>query len=397
MMHSTLGEICDLITDGTHQSPPTGPNGAYRYVTSKNVRPGRLDLNDITYVTAQVHASIYSSCPVKPGDVLFVKDGANTGTAALNTLTEPFSMLSSVALIRPARSRLDPTYLVRWLNSPDGQRAVTQNMSGSAIRRLVLRDIRQIRLPIPSLPEQRRIATILDQADALRSKRVRAITHLRTLVDATFSHMFGNSDDVGHSKSDHAKLGDIAEVVSGITIGRKLNGQRTRLVPYLAVLNVKDRHLNMQTIKHVDATEDEITRYRLRPGDLVVTEGGDPDKLGRGTLWNAELGECIHQNHIFRIRIDPTDMDPVFLCWLVGSQRGKRYFLKSAKQTTGIASINMTQLRDFPLLRPPLEMQRRFRAQVERIDQITEKMKASLAKLEALYASLQHRAFTGQL
>src|SRR6185312_6918107 len=115
--------------------------------------------------------------------------------------------------------------------------------------------------------------------------------------------------------------------------------------------------LDLSTIKVIPATEDELGRYRLKRGDLLLTEGGDPDKLGLGTLWNEELPVCIHQNHIFRVRVTSTAIDPLFLNWLVGSQRGKRYFLRSAKQTTGIASINMTQLRRFPLLLPPLTVQ----------------------------------------
>src|SRR5690348_10681963 len=101
----------------------------------------------------------------------------------------------------------------------------------------------------------------------------------------------------------------------------------------------------MATIKTIEASGDEIARYRLCKNDLVLTEGGDRDKLGRGVLWNDELPVCIHQNHIFRVRLTQPILHPVFLSWLVGSERGKDYFLRAAKQTTGIASINMTQLR----------------------------------------------------
>src|SRR5690606_5885451 len=94
--------------------------------------------------------------------------------------------------------------------------------------------------------------------------------------------------------------------------------------------------------------------------DLLLTEGGDPDKLGRGALWKAALNDCIHQNHVFRVRLTSKDLNPVYLSWLVGSARGKRYFAKQAKQTTGIASINMRQLRGFPLLVPPIALQQRF-------------------------------------
>jgi len=182
-----------------------------------------------------------------------------------------------------------------------------------------------------------------------------------------------------------------------VTKGRKLNGTPTRLVPYLAVANVQDKALQLDNIKSIEATEEEIARYRLQEDDLVLTEGGDPDKLGRGTLWNGELAECIHQNHIFRVRLTSSEIAPIFLNWLVGSERGKRFFLNAAKQTTGIASINMTQLRSFPLLLPPLGLQLAFAARVAEIDALKAHHRAHLAKLDALFASLQHRAFRGEL
>ena len=91
------------------------------------------------------------------------------------------------------------------------------------------------------------------------------------------------------------------------------------------------------------------------------------------------------------------DASPLFLNWLVGSARGKKYFLRSAKQTTGIASINMTQLREFPLLLPPLALQQTFATRIQAVESLKATQRAALAELDALFASLQHRAFAGQL
>ena len=99
--------------------------------------------------------------------------------------------------------------------------------------------------------------------------------------------------------------------VSGITKGRKLNGQPVRTIPYLAVLNVQDRRLNLDVVKEIEATDAEIDRYRLQRDDLLLTEGGDPDKLGRGTLWNDESPECIHQNHVCsKVRLQSKEIVP---------------------------------------------------------------------------------------
>jgi type I restriction enzyme, S subunit len=135
----------------------------------------------------------------------------------------------------------------------------------------------------------------------------------------------------------------------------------------------------------------------LKKDDLLLTEGGDPDKLGRGTLWADELPECIHQNHVFRVRLISKAVTPLFLNWIVGSQRGKKYFLQSAKQTTGIASINMTQLKGFPLLLPPIALQHEFATRIAALGKIKTAQQASLTQLDTLFASLQHRAFRGEL
>ena len=133
------------------------------------------------------------------------------------------------------------------------------------------------------------------------------------------------------------------------------------------------------------------------PDDLLLTEGGDPDKLGRGALWAGELPEAIHQNHVFRVRLKSADLNPVFLNWLVGSLRGKKYFLRAAKQTTGIASINMGQLKKFPLLLPPMAVQRAFANAIKATSAQTTAQRYALEHLDKLFSSIQDRAFRGEL
>jgi len=257
--------------------------------------------------------------------------------------------------------------------------------------------IKDLKVSLPSLPEQRRIAAILDQADALRAKRLEALAQLDGLTQSIFIEMFG--DPVGNPKGwlETNVLGDVAEIVSGVTKGRNLTGKTTRTVPYLAVANVQDKFLNLANVKEIEATEEEVRRYRLQKEDLLLTEGGDPDKLGRGTLWKDELPECIHQNHVFRVRLTADTLTPLFLNWLIGSQRGKTYFLRSAKQTTGIASINMTQLRSFPLVLPPMSLQEEFGQRIGAINRQLACQSESAEHLDSLFTSLQHRAFRGEL
>ena len=250
-------------------------------------------------------------------------------------------------------------------------------------------------IPVPPIEEQRRIAAVLGHADELRTKRRRAISLLDDLAQSIFHGMFMSGSEFEKS----CPLGEVTDITSGITKGRKVPGGVTlKDVPYLAVANVQDKQLDLSAVKVIEASRAEIDRYRLLENDLLLTEGGDPDKLGRGTLWGEELPEAIHQNHIFRVRLNgSSEVNPVYLNWYVGSDMGKRYFLRSAKQTTGIASINATQLKNFPLQIPPMQLQESFAWRIAEVRDTQSTQQASLRALDQLFAALQFKAFRGEL
>jgi len=180
-------------------------------------------------------------------------------------------------------------------------------------------------------------------------------------------------------------LGGIAEIASGITLGRPLRDKPTRRVPYLRVANVKDGWLDLDDVYEIDATDEEIKKCRLRYGDILLTEGGDPDKLGRGTFWQEQIAECVHQNHIFRVRLPSDRFCYDFVSLQIGSPHGKAYFFAQAKQTTGIATINRGVLNRFPLLVPPLPEQRRIAAHLrEQLAGVAQARAATEAQADGL-------------
>lgn len=161
-----LGDCCDKITDGTHNSPPNGSCGDYKYITAKNIKVYGLDLSDITYVTKEIHDEIFSRCNPQKGDVLFIKDGATTGIAIINPLEEEFSLLSSVALIKTKKTLLTAEYLCYAMNSPIFYDYVRSKMEGAAITRVTLKKIKDFPLVFPPLSEQTRIVAHLDNLSA---------------------------------------------------------------------------------------------------------------------------------------------------------------------------------------------------------------------------------------
>lgn len=287
----------------------------------------------------------------------------------------------------------DKMYVTHYLRQPSVVDQVNSMATGANLPRISPKALESVELPLPPLDEQRRIAAILDKADELRTKRRQALAHLDTLTQSIFRSMFGTPGDGWRT----ARLDEICDVSSGITKGRKTAAEGLTDYPYLAVSNVQDRSLDMSVVKEIAVSAREAERYRLRRGDLLLTEGGDPDKLGRGTIWNDELPWCLHQNHVFRVRPRSVEAVPVYLSWHLASPAAKSYFLRMAKQTTGIASINKTQLSATPLVLPPRELQLAFAARVTALERLKESHRKHLAKLDALFASLQHRAFKGEL
>lgn len=160
-----FGSVCMKLLDGTHFSPKS-KDGPFKYITSKNIRNEGLDLGNICYVSEEEHREIFKRCPVEYGDILLTKDGAGTGASCKNTLTEEFSLLSSVALLRADSNKMINEYLLQFIKSPLGQKIIQDEISGQAITRITLEKIRSFKITVPPLPEQRAIAQVLSTADA---------------------------------------------------------------------------------------------------------------------------------------------------------------------------------------------------------------------------------------
>ena len=157
-----ITDVVDKLTDGTHNSPKSYPSGAYMYVTAKNIKRDGLDISNITYVTEEIHREIYSRCNPEKGDILYIKDGATCGISTINNLDKEFSLLSSVALIKPNKSILN-TYLNLFLQSEFCYRNVRDSMKGVGITRIILKQMELWDIPLPPYSEQKRIVAAAEQ------------------------------------------------------------------------------------------------------------------------------------------------------------------------------------------------------------------------------------------
>ena len=197
-----------------------------------------------------------------------------------------------------------------------------------------------------------------------------------------------------------ARLDMIASLKGGITKDSKRKNSESRSVPYLRVANVQRGYLDLTEIKEIEATEEAIRDLALQYGDVLFNEGGDLDKLGRGWIWENQVPECIHQNHVFRARTYLPEMASRLISYW-GNSFGQLYFMRVGKQTTNLASINLSKLSEFPVPLPPLaeqaEIVREVEARISTLDNLETTLSAELKRAERLRQSLLHRAFTGRL
>ncbi|MFK7088627.1 hypothetical protein AAFM71_07400 [Chromobacterium violaceum] len=269
-----------------------------------------------------------------------------------------------------------------------------------ALRRTtdLIRDGQELRfsnfaqVPLPAIPEdeQYAIADFLEyetsKIDALIAEQEKLIALLTEKRQAVISHAVtkGLNPDAPMKDSGIAWLGEVpahwtvtrlkfvATVQTGIAKGKDNQGRETISVPYLRVANVQDGFLALDDISTIEIEPEQLNRYRLQPGDVLMNEGGDFDKLGRGAVWHGEIEDCIHQNHVFAVR--PHSIEAAWLNQITSSQYAQFYFMSRSKQSTNLASISSSNIMELPILMPPSD---------ER-DEIVAFVKAEQARLDAL-------------
>lgn len=291
-----------------------------------------------------------------------------------------------------------PAYANHLLRTPLYAAEYQRRSTGVNSSRLRLYPEQFLRVPVllPPPDEQAAIVRFLDWANgrlerAIRAKR-KVIALLTEQKQAIVRHAVTRGFDVqvGLKPSGVRWLGDIpqhwsllplksvCEVQSGITLGKDYGGQTLHEYPYLRVANVQADRVDLGVVKSIQVTMEEAARSMLRAGDVLMTEGGDADKLGRGCVWDARIDPCLHQNHVFAVRPDQSRLEPRYLAALMGTSYGRAYFESTAKQTTNLASTNKTKIRMFGVLLPPVDEQRTILA---RLDEQTRPVDAAVSRL----------------
>jgi type I restriction enzyme S subunit len=307
-----------------------------------------------------------------------------------------------VAISEPFRQRLD---------------SLVESVTRSH-QRVAPSDILKTVWAFPPKCEQQTVTDFLDKSalkiEALIVEQRRLIELLKEKRQAIISHAVtkGLNPGAPMKPSGIEWLGDIpahwavvrlkfmAYVQGGVAKGRNLEGQKTVEVPYLRVANVQDGYLDLDDIATIEIPPAELKRYALKHGDVLMNEGGDFDKLGRGHIWREEIPECIHQNHVFAVR--PQKVESEWLNTITSAECGRFYFMSRSKQSTNLASISSTNIQELPVPCPPQEEERiriieYVHEKVRNLDLLIANAESNIDLLQERRSALITAAVTGQI
>ena len=404
-----LGEVTKVVGGGT---PSTSKKEYY-------------DEGNISWLSP-VDLSNYNGIYISRGNKMITLEGLNNSSAKLLPRdTVCLTSRAPIGYVAIAEKELctnqgfksflpSPTYLAKFLYwyLKGNKELLESKASGTTFLELSASKAATIEFPLPPLSEQQRIVerieelfAKLDEAkerlqEVADSFAVRKAAILHKAFTGELTKQWRRENGVSDASWEEKKLHEVAFVQTGVMKGKHYNGE-TKLLPYLRVANVQDGYLKLDEIKEIAIDVNLIERYSLRKGDVLFTEGGDYDKLGRGTVWNNEIPGCLHQNHVFAVRPNTSILFDCFLAYQSNSRYGKKYFLSCSKQTTNLASINSTQLKNFPVLLPSLPEQHEI---VRLIDDLLARERAAqqaaeqaLASIDLMKKSILARAFRGEL
>jgi type I restriction enzyme S subunit len=390
-----LGECCDIIGGGTPRtSKPDLWGGDIAWATPKDL--SSLGTRYISETARGITRRGLDSCGAKilPAGSVLLSSRAPIGLVAINTV--PMATNQGFKSLLPHLDKVDAGYLAHWLSA---NCAYLQSLgSGATFKEISTAVVSRIQIPLPSLEEQQRIARVLDAADALRVKRRKTLSRLNSLAESIFVAMFGT-----RAAGPPWRCMSLRENVTEFRYGTSKKSE-SKGIPTLRIPNVIGGSINTENLKVVPVEDPELARLRLTDGDvLFVRTNGNPDYVGRCAVFTEHAvsasglatNEFVYASYLIRARIDRDELDPIFLREFLLSAEGRHELRSHCKTSAGQYNINIEGLSAVDIPRVPLELQREFSSIVNCLERVQTRHRVHLAHLDALFASLQDRAFKG--
>ena len=386
-------DACSKIQDGTHFSPRiTGSD--YLYVTSKNIRFGHLDISTASWIDSAQHQAIYHRCDVKKGDLLLTKDGANTGNAALNTLEDEFSLLSSVAFLRFNLRKHCAAYFLQQVMTSQGQRQIQDAMAGNAITRLTLEKINKLRFPVPpTKAEQRAIAKALNDADAFVESLEQLLTKKRQIKKGAMQELLTGKRRLPGSSGEW----DVTRLVDVATFHKGKMLPKSSLVPFGAELCIHYGELftrYRETIQQIiSRTNKSGNHFRSLANDVLMpTSDVTPNGLAKASC--ITMDGVILGGDILVIRVNSDLIFGPFLAYLI--RHDQEQILQLVTGTT-VFHLYAADMKRFTFCRPSVVEQGRIVAVLDNMDTEITALEAKLSKAHLIKQGMMQELLTGRI
>jgi type I restriction enzyme S subunit len=296
-------------------------------------------------------------------------------------------------VVRPVATKLDDRYLFHFLRQPKIREAGERRMTGSAgQRRIPKAFLAELDIPLPPLPEQRRIAAILDKADALRAKRREAIAKLDHLLQSVFLDMFG--DPVTNPKG--WPTGVIGDMLDSVKYGTSEKASLEGDVPVLRMNNITSAgEMDLSDLKYINLEPKELEKCLVRPGDLLFNRTNSKELVGKTAVYDGPEPMAF-AGYLVRGRVSAAH-SPEYISAYLNSPWGKQKLRGMCKSIVGMANINAQEFAGIPITIPSRQSQLLFASFVDEMRRKQKTLRSQMLELERLFSALQTAAFTGQL
>lgn len=377
------------VRDGTHDTPQKVDSGI-PMVTSKNLKTYGIDFDDVTYISEEDYEAIEKRSGVDDGDILFAMIGT-IGNPVLVKKDRPFS-IKNVALFKIDEMKVHGAFFKFMLESPVITKQLEANSRGGNQKFVSLSSLRNMQIPLPPLPEQKRIAAILDKADSILRKRQEAVRLTDELLRSVFLDMFG--DPVRNTKGWQEVT--IRDLVSEVKYGTSDKASYEGKYPILRMNNIT--YLggwNFTDLKRIDIPEKELSKYLVRQGDILFNRTNSKELVGKTAVYRRD-DPMAYAGYLIRIRSNKQNNSEYIAAYL-NSTHGKKILESMCKSIVGMANINAQELQEIAIMQPPLELQNRYAVLVHSVERAKEKLITSSEVTDTLFNSLLQRVFKGGL
>lgn len=323
----------------------------------------------------------------KKNDILIAWDGANAGTVGYGL---EGVIGSTIAKLTPNSSDISTHYCGRFLQSKF--KYLRESCTGATIPHISRSSLESLKIPLPPLEKQKKIAEILDKADEIRQKDKAIIAKYNELSQSLFLDMFG--DPVSNPKG--LAIVTIRDLVSDVKYGTSSKAEEDGKYPYLRMNNITyEGYMDYQNLKFINLKDNEKEKYLVKKGDILFNRTNSKELVGKTGIFN-EKEEMAIAGYLIRVRVNENS-NPYYLWAYLNSKHGKMILENMCKSIVGMANINAQELQDIKILNAPIELQNQFAERIELIEKQKQLAEKSLKKSEELFNSLLDKAFKGEL